>query len=131
MANLQVVENSETAAAASPSQQAVANANKTVTITDERGRKIVLKRPGVLAQYRLIEVLGAEAAANTTYVNMVLPLIFVAKIEGEDVLQPVRKAEIDALIKQLDDDGVAAVMEGVQRHFAAPNPDGDRDAVKK
>jgi len=112
----------------SPSQQVVAAA-KVHEVIDERGRIITLKKPGVLAQFRLIEALG-ETAKNQTYVGMVLPLIYVADIDGEAVVPPTRKSEIEALIQRLDEDGIAAVGAGVVEHFAATNPEQERDAIK-
>jgi hypothetical protein len=114
----------------SPSEELVAKASANVTVTDARGRVIVLGKPGVLAQYRIVEVLG-DAASNQVYMGMVLPLLFVKSIDGEPVFQPNKKSEVEALIQQLDEDGIAAVMEGVQANYGAPDPEADRTALKK
>ncbi len=100
---------------------------KTVDVTDSTGRVITLKRPGVLAQYDLVEALG-DSARNETYMGMVMPLIFIVAIDGEAIAAPDTKAEIKALIKRLDEAGVAAVMTGVGENFAV---DDRGDAVKK
>lgn len=113
-----------------PSEQAVAKASAEVVITDAKGRAIKLKKPGVLAQFRMIEILG-ESAKNIVYTGMVLPLIFVAEIDGDAVLQPQSKRELEALIQRLDEDGVAAVTAGMNQYFGSSDPDGDREAVKK
>jgi len=112
-----------------PTAQVIAKAAAAVTITDTRGRSITLKKPGVLAQFRLIEALG-ETAKNEVYVRMVMPLIYVAEVDGEPVPPPVRKSEIEALIQRMDEDGIAAVMEGVATHFGAPDPEAEKAAVK-
>lgn len=113
-----------------PSQQLVKAANAEVVVTDVNGRAITLKKPGVLAQFNMILMLGGEAAANQVYVNMVLPVMFVTAIDGEPVSKVTTRLQLDALIQQLDEAGIAAVMEGVPRHFSAPNPEADKAAVK-
>ncbi len=92
---------------------------KSVTVTDTRGRVITLKKPGALAQYRIVEVAG-DSAANGTYMAMVLPLIFVTAIDAEAVYQPTSKMQLEALIQRLDEDGIAAVMKGVSADFGTP-----------
>jgi hypothetical protein len=113
-----------------PSDQIVQQANAEVTVSDERGRVIKLKKPGVLAQFRLIEALG-ETAKNEVYMGMVLPLIFVTSIDDDPVFQPASKREVEALIQRLDEDGIAAVLQGVQENFGKTDPEADKAAVKK
>lgn len=98
-----------------------------VDITDETGRTITLRKPGVLAQFRLVEAMGASAS-NQVYMGMILPLLFVAAIDGDAVAEPGTKGEVEALIKRLDEAGVQAVMIGVQEHFAVTD---QGEAVKK
>jgi len=112
-----------------PTAQVIAKAAAAVTITDARGRSITLKKPGVLAQFRLIEALG-DTAKNEVYVRMVMPLIYVAEVDGDPVPPPVRKSEVEALIQRMDEDGIAAVMEGVTANFGAQDPEAEKAAVK-
>lgn len=113
-----------------PSEQVIAKAGEEVSVTDSRGRVIRLKKPGVLAQYRMIEALG-ESAKNEVYTAMVLPLIFVTAIDSEIVYQPSTKREIEALIQMLDEEGISAVVSSVQSHFGATDPEADKAALKK
>lgn len=113
-----------------PSEQIVREAKKETVVTDARGRRIRLARPSVLAQYRIIQVLGGEAASNGTYVQMVLPLLFVAAIDDDPVFFPAKPVEIDALIQRLDEDGIAAVMKGVSENFAKAEPEAERVEIK-
>lgn len=113
-----------------PSEQLIKQASSEVTVTDAKGRVIVLKKPGVLAQYRLIEIL-ADSAKNEVYMGMVLPLIYVSAMEGDPVMQPSSKREVEALIQRLDEEGIAAVMEGVQANFGRSDPDADKESLKK
>jgi hypothetical protein len=114
-----------------PSQQAIAKAAQEFVVEDARGRRITLKKPAVLAQYRLIEVAG-ETAKNEVYMGMVLPLIFVTAIDEEAVYQPTTKLQLEALITRLDEDGIEAVMKGCKAHFGASvDPEVDKAAIKK
>ena len=98
-----------------------------VEIQDSRGRKLILKRPNVLSQYRLVRILGAEAAANPTYGGMRMPLLFLQQLDGQPVSLTTQR-EIDLVIQQLDEDGLMALTNGVAEHFT---PKDDEDALKK
>lgn len=113
-----------------PSEEIIQAAHAEITVLDARHRAIRLKKPGVLAQYRLIELLG-ESAKNEVYMGMVLPLIFVTAINDAPVYLPTSKIQVEALIQQLDEEGIAAVMQGVQDHFGKTDPEGDKAALKK
>lgn len=111
-----------------PSQEVVAAANAEVTVPDAKGRQIVLKKPGILAQFRLVELMG-DSAKNVVYMNMILPLIFVTSIDGDPVAKST-KAQIEALIQRLDDEGVEAVAEAVQKNWGKQDPGADQAALK-
>lgn len=115
--------------AATPSAEVVAKAIAEVVITDAKSRKITLKKPGVLAQFRLVEALG-ERAKNEVYTSMVLPLIYVADIDGNAVFQPKNIREIEALIQQLDEEGIEAVSAAVMANFGKSNTEADKAALK-
>lgn len=112
-----------------PSAEVVAKATAEVTVTDARGRVITLKKPGVLAQFRLVEALG-DTARNQTYVEMVSPLIYVSAIDGDPVFPPSKKSEVEALIQQLDEDGLNAVIEKAHEAFGKSDPEGDKAKLK-
>lgn len=118
---------------ATPTQEAIAAGTKTVEIEDKATkRKIVLRKPSVLAQYRLIETLGNERASNQTYVLMVMPLMYVVSIDDLPVPPMVKHSEIEALIQRLDESGVAAVSEAVLENWGqAKSPDETKDTLKK
>lgn len=115
---------------ATPSAQLVADAAKERTIHDESGRAIKLRKPGVLAQFRLVEALG-DASANQVYMGMTLPLLYVASIDGEEVEPLTSKARVEALIQRLDEHGVGAVATAVVEHYGRANPEADKDRLKK
>lgn len=114
-----------------PSQELVQQASKAAEITDRRGRKFKLVKPSVLAQYRIVKVVGADTAANQTYMMMIMPLLFVQEIDGETVMFPNSELELEALIQRLDDDGVEAVALGVQENWGNQDPEADKAAIKK
>lgn len=112
-----------------PSAELVAKAQTEQTVTDALGRVIKLRKPGVLAQYRIVDAMGASAS-NQAYMAMVLPLLFVSAINADPVPPLGTKREVEALIQRLDDEGVAAVMAGVQEHFGAQDPEADQASLK-
>lgn len=114
----------------SPTAQVIAQATAEHTVTDSNGRKVTLKKPGVLAQYRLIEALG-DAAKNETYVAMCIPLLYVSAIDGDYVTPLSSKILVETLIQRLSDEGVMAVMNGVRDHFGVADPEADKAAIKK
>lgn len=113
-----------------PTAQVIAKANAESSVTDSTGRVIKIKKPGVLAQYRLVEIVGADAAKNEVYMSMVLPLIYVSEIDDKPLPQPRSKVEVDALIQRLDEAGIEAVMKGVQDAFGNADPEADKAALK-
>ena len=114
----------------SPSNELIEKANQPVTVTDARGRVITLKKPSVLAQYRLVEMVGGDTAANQTYMTMIMPLMFITKIDEEFVIAPQTKRELEALIQLLDEDGITAVNEKMLDVYGASDPEKDKEALK-
>lgn len=108
-----------------PSEQVVAQAVAEVTVPDARGRTLRLRKPGVLAQFRLIEALG-DTAKNEVYVRMVMPLLYLGAIDDDALILMTTKPQIEALIQRLGEEGIAAVIEGVQEHFGARDPQADK-----
>lgn len=112
-----------------PSEELIAKAVAEQVVEDSTGRIITLRKPGVLAQYRLVEMLGS-AAQNQVYMGMVLPLLYVSAINDDKLPALSSKREVEALIQRLDEAGIEAVMKGVQEHFGAPDPEADKAALK-
>jgi hypothetical protein len=112
-----------------PSEEIIAQVNKQFTVTDAKNRVLSLKKPGPLAQFRLVEALG-KLAENKTYLGMTLPILFLSAIDGDPVIPPGSKREIEALVQQLDEEGLEALMRGVEESFGALDPDADKAAIK-
>lgn len=115
-------------AAEPPSRQLIRQAIKEEKIPVEDGRTLTVRKPGVLAQYRLIEAVGPEAAANQTYMQMINPLLYLGAIDDDPVHLPVSKREVEALIYRLDDDGLGALMAWYVGNVVAPTMDAIKAA---
>jgi GTP cyclohydrolase III len=108
-----------------PSDSIVKAANLLVYVTDKRGRKLGLRKVAFLEEFRIIEAAGPELSANTTYMSMLNPLLYLAEIDGVAVEVPRTKLQIEALIQWAGQEGVLAAVEGIGRHF------GDAGDVKE
>lgn len=116
--------------APTPSEQIVRAANEEFSVTDSLGRVIVLKKPGVLAQFDLIEALG-ELAKNDVYRIMCIPAIYVVSINGEVAPPPSNRSQMRALIGRLGEEGFEAIKLGIKEHFPREEDEEDDEAVKK
>ena len=94
-----------------------------VVVTDAKGRRLTLKKPALLAEFRIMEAVGPQVAANPTYMQMLMPLLYLSEIDGESIELPKTKREAEALIQLAGHDGYTAVMVGVAKHFKDANPD--------
>lgn len=101
--------------AVTASQELVAKTSEAIVIETPNGFSVTLRKPGILSQFRLAKMLG-EAAKNSVYVGMILPLTYISHINGLSVVMNSER-EIEALITRLDDDGVNAVIESVTENF--------------
>lgn len=113
-----------------PSEEIVSQANEVTYVVDARGRKIGLKSPTLLAQFRLVELLG-ESAKNQTFMGMVLPIVMVCEIDGHAVHPPSTRAQLDALISRVDNDGLAAIAAHLGADMTEEPEDDPLDKVKK
>lgn len=99
-----------------PSEQMTAHVRTEFSVVDALGRRITLRKPNVLAQFKLVKMMG-ESAKNSAYMAMISPLTYVTAIDGDMVGLPVSERELEALIQRLDEAGFMAVVEGIQEHF--------------
>lgn len=82
---------------------------------------VTLKKPGILSQYRIVEVVG-ESAKNSVYMGMIMPLLWVTEIDGLPQPAPTTKRELEALIQRLGEDGVDAIMSHIMAMSGATEP---------
>lgn len=100
------------AAPRTPSEEIIqANAALEVTVTDKKGRQITIRKPNILAEYRLVEAAGPELSKNQQWMGMAMPVLWVIAIAGDPVPMPRTKREIEALIQRLDSDGIEAITD--------------------
>lgn len=99
-----------------PSQQVLARAGKTFETTDAKGRRLTLRKPSPLAEFRFVEMLGS-AASNDRYFAMAIPILFVVKIDDEEIMAPARKSEFEAMVKLLGEEGIAAIQRCLEENF--------------
>lgn len=115
-----------------PTQAAIREAVKEATVIDVKGRKITLRKPDVLAQYRIVKIAGPEAAKNEVYMGMIMPIIFVVAIDAEPVYFPQTEAELEATIQRLDEHGLEAVMKCMTENWGTmPDEKARAAAIKK
>jgi hypothetical protein len=100
-----------------------------VQVTDARGRVLTLRKPNVLAQYRLVDMLG-QKAENRVYLAMVLPMLYLYAIDG-DVANFANQRELEAIIQKLDEEGLEALNDGIGEHFRSGKPEEEADRAKK
>ncbi|WP_297370438.1 hypothetical protein [Acidocella sp.] len=80
-----------------------------VVVEDRRGRRIELRRLGVVEQLRLFKCLGPELAENRAYFGLARVAAMVSAIDDVPVPFPANEAGLEAILERLDEDGVEAV----------------------
>jgi hypothetical protein len=113
-----------------PSQQIVTQAKAEVITTDTRGREIKLRKPAALSKLRFVDAMD-ESSGNPMWRSMVAPLMYVHSIDGDAVLMPSTKREIEALYQRLDEEGMEAIAAALPGHFGLANAEADEEAAKK
>lgn len=80
------------------------------TVTDSKGRVITLRELDPLQQSRIVMAVGGEVAENLTYMNgFALPAAMVEKIDDDFFGFPNSVKQIDAMLKILGSEGMAAI----------------------
>ncbi|MCK4121069.1 hypothetical protein HFK83_01545 [Ralstonia pseudosolanacearum] len=113
-----------------PASAPQGNLTEGLTVTDARGRSLTLKRPNLLAQFRLVEAIG-NSATNAAYMNMIRPLLFVTSIDGDFVPPPQAKMHVEALIQRLGEEGYEAVAAALLAEMGTTTEEEEVAALKK
>ena len=100
-----------------PSQAIINEANKLVYVTDSKGRKLGLRRLDFLEEFRIMETVGTELSANTTYMATLIPLLHLTEIDGIPVEIPRSKRQVDAMIQRAGREGFTAAIKGIKENF--------------
>lgn len=108
-----------------PSEQIIQAANAIEHIT-VGGMTIGLKKPNILQQYRIVEIVG-DSAKNEVYMGMINPVLWVCEIDGDPESPPTTKRELESLIQRLGEEGVVAIAGHLAKKSA---PEGSVDGIK-
>jgi hypothetical protein len=102
-----------------PSQTIVAK--KSVTVKDKRGRSIEVRKLNTLDRMHLLELVGAANSANEQYMGYAGLVYSVASIDGNPTGRLATKLALEAIVKELDDDGLEAVAKAISDNFIPPS----------
>lgn len=93
------------AAPQTPSQQIIRASMQPETleyVKDSGGKGTLgVRRPGPLAEYRIVEAVGPALSSNQAYMQMINPLIYLESLDGVPEPMPSSKLEIEALLMRL------------------------------
>ena len=92
-----------------PSQIFVEAANERAVIEDSRGRRLEVRKLTPVDTLRLLKAAGPALSENNAWLNMAALAMAVTAIADVPVPAPVTEGQIEAIIGQLQDEGVAAV----------------------
>lgn len=92
-----------------PTQAIVRAANRITDVVDGLGRTLGIRRMGALDRMKLFEVVGPENSKNEPYLGHAALAFVVGTIDGEAVPRPATKAQLEALVQRLGDEGIGAV----------------------
>lgn len=81
----------------------------TETVIDKAGRKIQLRKIGVLEQLRLFKALGPQLSLNDMYMSLAITAASAEAIDGVPLPFPGSEMMLEGVLERLGDDGVAAI----------------------
>ncbi len=100
-----------------PASAALARVETSLTVTDARGRVIVVRRLTPVERLRSKKVIGG---INDDYYLEALPAYMVAAIDGETLIKPMNELQLEGLISRLGDEGLEAVIPAAAQLVLAP-----------
>ncbi len=106
-----------TAPAETPTQTMIKATAKVGETTDELGRRIVARRLTPLDRMRLFQAAGNDLAKNEQWIGLAALAASCIELAGDQVAKPVSKAQIEALVERLGDEGLSAIAEIYQETF--------------
>ena len=107
-----------------PSQLVTGRATESVTITDESGRRLVVRCPTALDTLRLFKAAGPVLSLNDSWLALANLAFCVEVIDDVPVPQPTSEQQIEAVVARLGDHGLAAVS----RHLESSTSQTDVEA---
>jgi hypothetical protein len=92
-------------------------------ITDKAGRKIQLRRVGVLEQLRLFKALGPELSLNLPYLHGAMIAASIEMLDDVPVPFPVNEAGVESILERIGLDAMGEIakarVQGEARALAA------------
>lgn len=82
--------------------QAKVTKHEPFDIFDPIGRRLTMRKPAIIEQFRMAERLR-EVANNPVYMASATPILWLRAIDGEEVLSPETKSEFEIILNTLDD----------------------------
>lgn len=114
-----------------PTQEVLASA-RTEELIDSRGRRLLIRELSALESIRFVRLVGAEAANNTTWMQMATAAAIVRKIDDTEYALP---GSVDSVEKKFDligEEGLVAIMKAArERADAKAEEAGLVDDAKK
>jgi hypothetical protein len=101
----------------------------TESATDARGRNIVVRKLRSLDRMKVFELIGGENAKNEPYLGYAVLAYSVVSIDGNALPTPSSKLALEAIVKRLDDEGLAAAAEAFAK-LAPASADESEELVK-
>ena len=106
-----------------PSARIVAEAAKTVTITDARGRSMLVRRLGVMDRMKFFRIVPNELQGNQMWLIYALTAASVTEIDGVPC-PPYRNADdVERAAEILGEDAIGLVQEAVNGLAGVPQTD--------
>ncbi len=101
-----------------PSESIIKAAQQPSDTTDSKGRVIGIKKMGALDRLKMFEVIGADNAKNEPYLGYAALAFHVCSIDGDPVMRPANKIQLEGLINRLGDEGLEAVGQSLQESMS-------------
>lgn len=120
----------DTGTAETPTQAMVSGSLKLIEVTDENGRVLKVKKISALERMRLFAMAGAELSRNEMWIGNAALAVSCAAIDGDPVVRPVSRAQVEALVERLDDEGIRAISQAYVKHFGVAQPEDIEDAAE-
>lgn len=104
-----------------PSQTILRDAAKVLTVVDQTGRRLSLRRLTALDTLRLFKAAGPVLSQNEPWLSMAGLAFSVLEIDGVPQPGPATEAQIEALIDRLGDAGLAAIADTIMEEPSETN----------
>jgi hypothetical protein len=105
-----------------PSQAIVRESVRPLTVTDGKGRQLILRRLTALDTLRLFKAAGPILAQNEPWLSMAGLAFSLLEVDGIPVPPPATESQIESLIDRLGDEGLKAIADAIKDQHEDPDP---------